>query len=381
MARRGAGEGSIYRRKDGRWAAAITVTADGRRRQFYGRTRAQVAAKLADAIQTRQEGWLRLGPDPTLGEYVQSWLDNRRHAITPWTYRGYRTQVRHIVRLLGSVKLAALSPEHVAALVAQRIREGAAPKHVRYCHQCLRTALADAVRTRRLRTNVASRELLGRGVLPKLARYPINPYSQEEVRSFLAAAIDDDLEGLYSLAIRSGMRQAELLGLTWEAVDFEHRRVMVSRSLQRINGILTLTDVKTRSARRPIDLSPEMMELLRAYRARQLALRLRTAAWHELVQDGHPIDLVFTTRNGRPLEARNVTRSFKRFLARHQLREIRFHDLRHTHASLLLLAGEHPKVVQERLGHSSIRITLDTYSHLIPSMQRDAARRFEALLS
>ena len=372
--KRGNGEGSIYQRA-GRPGWYATLTVKGRRLSYHGDTRVEAAKKLATALNQRNEGELPSGGrDVRLGDYLEKWLENRRHGIKPWTYRGYRTQIKHIKEAMGHLRLRELTPDDVTSFIASRVSAGASPRHVIRAHQCLRTALADAVRAGHVRINVASRDALPRGVLPKVKRFNITPFTADEARDFLAAAENDRLGPLYSLALRSGMRQGELLGLTWDDVDFANSRIMVTRSLQREveDGKLRLGDVKSDSGRRPIELSAEAMAALAKQREVQASATVRDLEW---------VSLVFTTEEGKPLDARNTTLSFKRFLRRHGFRDMRFHDLRHTHASLLLIAGEHPKVVQERLGHSSIKITLDTYSHLIPSMQREAAGRLETILA
>jgi integrase len=205
------GEGSVYQQKNGLWVAA--VTSNGERAVGRAKTRAEAERLRRGFLQRQDSGALIVGPDPTLAVYLDRWLEARRESIKPWTYRGYRTQVRHITAVLGKVKLRALTPEHVVALVRKRMEDGASPKHVRGAHQCLRTALADALRERRVTANVASREMLPRGVLPMVRRYAINPYTEDEARRFLKVANGDRIAALWILALKSGMRQAELLGL------------------------------------------------------------------------------------------------------------------------------------------------------------------------
>jgi integrase len=169
------------------------------------------------------------------------------------------------------------------------------------------------------------------------------------------------------LAVKSGMRQGEILGLTWDDIDFERGTVSVSKSLQRKDGRFVFETPKSAVSRRLIRLSPSVMAVLQAHRDRQPVVVI---GWN----------LVFATEHGKPLSARNVVRAFKRFLLRHGLREIRFHDLRHSHATLLLLARVPTKAVQERLGHSSVNLTSDVYQHILSSLQDDVAERLDEML-
>ncbi|HEX6349870.1 MAG TPA: site-specific integrase [Candidatus Dormibacteraeota bacterium] len=233
----------------------------------------------------------------------------------------------------------------------------------------LRRALNWAIRLGLLSRNVAA---LARP--PRLERHEIEPFTPDEARSFLTAIEGDRLEGLYIAALFSGLRQGELLGLRWQDVDLEAQELRVVHALQRFDGKLRLVPPKTARSRRSVSLPPLVVDALRRDKARQLEDRL--LAGSRWVESG----LVYTTRWGTPIEPRDATRSFKRLLARAQLREIRFHDLRHSCATLLLVQGVAPRVVMEMLGHSQISVTMNTYSHVLPALQRDAAQRLEALL-
>jgi integrase len=204
----------------------------------------------------------------------------------------------------------------------------------------------------------------------------VQPLSPQEAERFLHAVSGDRLEALYTLAITTGMRQGELLALRWRDVDLERRSIRVTGSLQYIPGQgLRLSQPKTRKSRRHVLLTEVALASLRRHGAAQSAERSRRGiGWQEL-------DFVFASRGGRPLYATNVIkRSFPRILKSAGLRQIRFHDLRHTTATLLLDQGVHPKIVSEMLGHSSIGITLDLYSHATPTMQETAISALDRLL-
>ena len=197
----------------------------------------------------------------------------------------------------------------------------------------------------------------------------------EQARAFLDAAHGQRLEALYAVALALGLRQGEALALRWVDLDLDAGFVTVRAGLQRVAGRLVLVEPKTPKSRRTIAAPPIVVAALRAHRSRQLQDRLAAgAAWQDL-------DFVFCTQTGGPLDSRNVTRDFQRSLAKAGLPHMRFHDLRHSCASLLLAQGVHPRVVMETLGHSQIALTLNTYSHVIPVLQREAADRMEAALS
>jgi integrase len=199
--------------------------------------------------------------------------------------------------------------------------------------------------------------------------------TQEQVRRLLAAARPSRLETVLCLAVTTGLRQGELLGLRWSDLDWHTGQLRVQRQVQRIGGQgLVFSEPKSASGRRVVVLGPTMIGKLRTHQERQeLEEIVAGGRWQEN-------DLMFPSTIGTPMEARNLARSFKALLKEAGLPEIRFHDLRHTAATLMLQQGVHPKVVQERLGHSQISLTLDIYSHVLPTMQEEAARKLDSLL-
>jgi integrase len=196
----------------------------------------------------------------------------------------------------------------------------------------------------------------------------------EEATRLLAAASEDRFYALYSLALTCGLRQAELLGLRWRDLDMSGAVLAVRQQVYRLKGEWHYTEPKTEKGRRTVSLSSSVVGALREHRLRQKEERLRAETWEDN-------DLVFPNQVGRPVEKGNLLRrSFWPLLERAGLPHMRFHDLRHSSATLLLGEGVHPKVVQERLGHSSISVTMDVYSHVMPTLQRDAAERLDRLL-
>jgi integrase len=374
MARRGQNEGSIYRRNDGRWAAAISLGyRNGRRyrKAFYGKTRKEVQERLTAALRSHEQG-LAVAPErQTVRQFLEAWLEeSAKPNLRPRTYEGYAGHVHaHIVPVLGHIRLARLTPPAVQGFLNQKRQEGYAPRTIQYMHAVLRRALGQAYRWGLVAQNVAT--LVER---PKAARQEVQPLSPEQARALLAAVQGDRLEALYSVALAVGLRKGEALGLSWDDLDLEAGTLRVRAALQRVNGKLQLVEPKTDRSRRTIALPQSAIVSLRKHRVRQMQERLLAGSrWEET-------GLVFTTTIGTPIDPRNVTRHFKNVLKKGALSEKRFHDLRHTCASLLLVQGVHPRVVMEVLGHSQISMTMDTYSHVMPVLQRHAAAQIDALL-
>ena len=374
LRKRGNSEGSIYKRKDGRWAATLTLGYEGgkrRRKTFYGRTRQDVARRLNVAVHQTEQGLPLPSDRQTLGTYLQGWLAHKAERLRPRTFKRISEIVGlHIVPVLGPVPVGQLRPQHVQFLITRKLQEGLSPRTVQITHGTLRNALAEAVRLDLVPRNVATLV-----TSPRVLRPEIQPLSPAEAAAFLRAARGDRLEGLYRVALGLGLRQGEALGLRWRDVDLDEGRLQVRVQLQRYGDQWTLTEPKSARARRTITLPPPINRALREHRARQLGERLAAgstwdAGW----------DLVFVTRLGRPLDARNVTRSFRAITRRAGIRDVRFHDLRHTAASFLLAQGVDLRTVMEVLGHSQIGLTANTYMHVLPALRADAADRMGALL-
>ncbi len=370
MGKRGNGEGTISRRKNGGWTAQYVVhTAEGRkRRTVYGKTRQEVAAKLAKALTDREHGLVFDAGALTVGEYLERWLsDCLQDTVKPSTYSSYDQLVRkHVVPALGRIRLKALAPTHVRGLLRDKLDAGLSPRTVQYIRFVLRKALDQTVTD-----NLIPRNPAASVKSPQVRREEIKPLSPEQSRLFLRAATnaEDRLQALYVLAIHCGLRQGELLALKWEDVDLEAGTLQVRRSLSGSkDGCPTFDTPKTAKSRRRVCLTNGATDALKRHRKRQLEERIRVAGlWRDY-------GLVFTTETGTPLDRHNlVERAFKPLLKKAGLPEIRFHDLRHTCATLLLSRGVHPKIVQELLGHATIAITLDTYSHVLPGMGDTAA--------
>ena len=299
-------------------------------------------------------------------------MDSVLDTVRPTTYERYEQIVRiHLRPALGGLKLKNLTPAHVRGLYREKLQAGLSPRTVQYIHITLHKALNQAVQDGLIPRNATEAVKA-----PQVRRQEIRPLSAEQVKVFLETACGDRLEALFVLAIHTGLRQGELLGLKWEDVDLESGTLRVRRTLATTKSGPMLTAPKTKGSRRSVKLTQGALDALRSHLERQLQEIDRAGSlWRE---NG----LVFASETGEPLDRRSLTsRRFKALLKRAQLPVRRFHDLRHTCATLLLTMNVNPKIVSEMLGHGTIAITLDTYSHVLPNMRDQAAQAMEEALS
>jgi integrase len=350
------------------------AAADAGSPSLFARTRAALGDRLLSTSSPLVPSLPTAVKDLTLGAFLEDWLtDVVRLSVRPRTYVSYRYVVRlHLAPGLGQRPLAALSPADVQAFLNQKAASGLSPRTVAYLRGVLRQALGHAERM----------ELVGRNVArlarpPRIPHRPVSPLTMEQARTFLDAIRGDRLEALYLVALGCGLRQGEILGLRWPDVDLDVGTLTVRHALARIEGKLTLVEPKSATSRRVVPLPMFVRDAL-------LAHRLRQAQEHLPLRPELPdlfAHLVFSTTLGTPLDGISVTRRFQRILAAAGLPHQRFHDLRHACASLLLAQGVPARVVMETLGHSEISLTLNTYSHVLPSLGREAAARMDEVLT
>ena len=378
--KRGNGEGSIYKSKDrpGYRASYTVQTAKGPKRRYVsGKTRREVEEKLTKAKAERDGGLVFDAGNLTMGEYLDRWLsDSVRDAVKQSTFENYEYVVRrHLRPSLGRTKLKVLAPAQVQGLYRAKLDSGLSARTYQLIHTVLRKALKQAVRWELVPRNVT--DAVTTPKLAKGATKGIRVLNADQARNLLGAARGDRLEALYVLAITAGLREGELLGLRWQDVDLEGATLSVRQQLTRTKKDgLCFTTPKSPKSRRSVRLTRSAVEALERHRRRQLEDKSRLAG---LWQD---TGLVFTSTTGTPLDVGNLTyRSFRPLLEQADLSRIRFHDLRHTCATLLLSKNVNPKVVQERLGHANISETMDTYSHVLPSMQETAVNAMEDVLT
>ena len=376
MAKRGNGEGSIHQRaSDGYWTAVVNLGyKDGKRERkyLYGKTRAEVAAKLRTAQRNQEDGRDLGAPRQTVRQFLDAWLDDVvKPAKAPKTYASYEEIVRlHAVPSLGRHQLDKLAPQHVAALLKAKRDAGLSPRRVHHIRAVLRTALNQA-----LRWGLVTRNAAALVEPPRLDPREVIPLTAAEARDRLAAAEGDRLAAVFRVALTLGMRQGEVLGLKWDDVDLDGRKLKVRRAVQRIDGKLIVKEPKSTKSRRTLTLPPSLVTSLREHKVRQLEERLLAG---ERWQDR---GFVFATRTGGPLDPRNVIRSWHRVQEAHGLERRNFHSTRHTAASLMLAEGVPIKVVQEILGHSLLSTTADIYGHLFPEAFDEAADAMERVIA
>lgn len=364
MKRRGNNEGTIYQRPDGVWCAQVTI--QGRRRSIYGKTRALVQRKLRAALANAEQGIMPAPERLTVEAYLERWLADDVGRLDQYTVKNYTINVRrHIVPEIGRIRLGQLQAAHVQALYTALAKKGLAPKTIRNAHGVLHAALERAVRW-----DLVPRNVVALATPPKAKPPEFRTLTVEEARHLGRVAQGNRWAPMLMLALTTGLRQGELLGLKWGDIDFKEGVLQVRRQYER-DGAFSAPKA---SSQRRLDLAPAELRALEIQRESQDRDRERYGAAY-IAQD-----LVFATHQGRPLIHRNVFREFKRMLKKAELPPVRFHDMRHTNATLMLGQGVHPKVVQERLGHSQVNITLNFYSHVLPGLGREAVERLGASL-
>lgn len=370
MARRGNNEGSIYKRKDGRWAAALTTDA-GKRRHFYAKTRAEVAQKLRSAQDAQQHGLPLDAARTTVAAFLDSWLrTSAARKVRPRTLNGYEQIIRLcLAPSLGRVRLARLTPHDVERMMNEGIANGRSARSVAHDRAVLRTALNVA-----MRQGVVGRNVAMLADAPRVPEREFRALTPSDARRILAAVDGHRHRALFTVALAVGLRQSEALGLQWDDVDLDRRTLVVRRVLQRYDGAFHLDEPKTPHSKRTVEMPEPVCASLREHRARQLADRLRAgAAWNGDEWGG----LVFCDERGQPLHGTTVAKQFQALVGQAGLRKMRYHDLRHGAASLMAAQGVPPRIAMEVLGHAQISTTMNVYSHVAPESRGVAAKAVE----
>ena len=372
---KGTGERPHWIESQSRWRARY-LDADGRRRSVYssvpGRKGERECARRRDEALRRAEQGLSGDGTERMDAFLARYLRIAQRTLRPRSFEKYEVTVRrHLVPFVGTVQVGRLRSARVADLYGELLDAGRSASTVRYTHSVLHHALNQAVSWRMIGMNPADAVKA-----PRAEGREIHPFTPAEVRQLLPGIEGDQLEVLVILALRTAMRLGELLGLRWGDVDQATSMLNVSRELYRHRG-QWLTDAPKSGKARAVRVDADTIDMLRSYRIERSEALL--ARGHRVTDD----DLVFLTDDAEPFDGRHLTeRRFQPLLARVGLLgepRHRFHDLRHTAATLMLAAGVHPKVVSEMLGHSDVQITLNRYSHVLPTMQAEAAAALEAL--
>ncbi|HXG36563.1 MAG TPA: tyrosine-type recombinase/integrase [Dehalococcoidia bacterium] len=369
--------GSI-RKRGNSWHVVVDLGRDpatGKRRQLHRSvrgTRREAEDVKFDLLKQRNNGIDQPAYKLPVSSYLERWLKSYGETrLAPSTLKRYQELVRlHLAPNLQALTLSALRPLHIEECYSRLLAKGLSPRTVLQAHRILRESLHHAVRWQLLGRNPADSV-----ATPRPSRYQVAAVPPQTVIRLLDAAEASPINILIRLAITTGLRQGELLGLRWKDIDLKTGVVHVRQALQWLPGQkASFRQPKTHRSERPVAISKTLIARLNEHRRKQLEGRLLAGP---LYQDH---DLVFATSVGTPIHPDSLRRSWRAVLKQAGISPLRFHDLRHIHASLLLAQGTHPKVVSERLGHSAIGITMDTYSHTLPNLQREAAELLEQLL-
>ncbi len=354
----------------------------GKRRQQWVSlkgTKKDAEKRLSELLSQLDNGLFINPGKTTLAEFLDRWLKDYAYAnLAPRTAEGYETIIRqHLIPKLGSIPLTRIKPEHIQKYYAETLANGRCDGKgalssltVGHHHMTLHNALKCAVKWGLLVRNPTDAI-----DAPRTTHTEMKVMSEDDLNRFLEIAKPTPYYALFYLALFTGMRRSELLALRWSDVDLSLCHLSVTRTMHRLkNGDIVFRPPKTAKGRRIVSLSPSTALVLRGHWEAQEAIRLMQGL---RLRD---TDLVFSKEDGSPLSPNSITSAWIRLVKRAGLEGIRLHDARHTHASLMLKQGIHPKIVQERLGHSTIAITLDTYSHVAPGLQEAAAQRFDDVL-
>ena len=362
--------GKTYTYWEGRYTVGYDpVSGKQIQRSISGKTQKEVAQKLRAITAEIDRGLYRETSKCTLGDWLETWLKDYTVNLKPTTLQTYVQQVNnHIKPRLGKIKLADLKTQTI-----QRFYNGfltgnspLSPKTIKNIHGVLHKALQQAVLNNLIRDNPSSA-----CVLPKVLRAEIRPLDQEQIKQFIKETEKDEYKNLFVIALFTGMRQGELLGLTWDCVDFDAGVILVKQQLQRKDGQYILCPPKNNKPR-TLSPAPLVINALKAEQEKQ-----QRAAQNAGTMWNNPQNLVFTNAFGKNLVRRTVVKHFKVVAERAGVASARFHDLRHTYAVLSLLIGDDVKTVQENLGHATAAFTLDVYGHILEEMRRNSASRMQ----
>lgn len=317
----------------------------------------------------------------TVGEYLQVWLnDYCKTSLSPRTVELYDYLYRvHLNTSIGKLNLADLTSQQLQHLYSSKLKSGLSPRTVQLCHVVMHKALKNACRINLINRNPA--DLVDK---PKSHRPEMNTMSEEDINKFLEAAKEGEYYNLFFCYLMTGLRRSELLAIRWGDVDLLGMTISVNRSMQYLNKVkehVTYKEPKSKGSRRLVSLSPGTVGILRQQQEAQKKLKKEInpeLKEKDLIKDD---DLVFSRFDGTPLLPDTISHAWAKLVKRCKLKNIRLHDARHTMATLMFKNGVHPKIVQERLGHSSITLTLDTYSHIVPGLQAAAAEGLDNILS
>lgn len=367
------GSGSVYQRKtsDQRWVASFIVEETGKRKYLYADSQKEAEALLQKALREQEQGTLVTGPQQKFGDFLNRWLEEvHKPMIRISSYANYRNLLdKHILPALGHIRLQKLTAFQIESFYARKLKDGIAPATVQLMHAVLHKSLDYAVLRGFVPRNVSDTVSS-----PRKERHEIQTLTPEQAQHLLEVAHDHRLEALLTVALATGMRRGEILALRWKDINLEKRHLQIRHTVGHVAGHGYIeTEPKTKRSRRSLILPQKVIDALHHHYLTQLEEQKKAgASWED-----H--DLVFSNKHGGYLSSGTLFHMFTVLLKDAGLPHMRFHDLRHSAATILLTMGIHPKVVQELLGHSTISMTMDIYSHVLPSMQQDAMDKWDNL--
>lgn len=390
MKKRSNGEGTICKRNDGRWMGQLVLDGeDGKykRKTVYGKTQKEVKEKMEQIKADCRQGKVIETSDMTLEQWMEIWIKDYKPDLKITTRENYECYIDIYIKgsELGKIPLNKLKTSHLQRFYNEKLtgkskgkKEGLSPTTVRYLNIIIKSAIKQAVNNRMINENVCNAV-----VLPKKKKVEIVPFTQDDITKFLKEAQKDRLYALYLLEMMTGLRRGEILGLKWENIDFEDKRIEVVNNLCKVNNTeegadtkykLVLMETKTETSHRVIPMNDSMIEELKAHKIRQEEEKKQFAECY------HDLGMVFCKQDGNYIYPREFLTQYQRLLKRAGLEKKRFHDLRHTVASFLINANENPKVIQQLLGHSNISTTLDIYAHVMgDTMNKSVDKLYEQL--
>lgn len=377
--KRGKGEGSIIKRKDGRWSAYQTIgyieSGSPKRKYFYGKTRQEVVEKLQNYQLKNLSGNSKEPGKMTFGEWLDQWVEKYVvFSVKSSTLERYEQLIRnHLKPDLGKIKLQKLQTTHLQELYLKKL-EVLSPRTIQYIHTTASAALKQAVLEGLIMKNPANA-----AKLPKVPRRGKETYSKEDLESFLKEAKRKTRYYVaFFLAVSTGLRRGEILGLKWEDIDLKKRKLTVKRTLQRTSKGIFFDEPKSKLSNRTLVLPNSIIEELKKHRKKQLEEQVKYKPIYE--NNG----LVFCTEQGRPVHPRNFSRTFEKIaekLNKEGKPLLTLHGLRHTYATLAIEAGVPVKTVQENLGHHSAAFTLSIYAHATDKAREEGAEKIDEILS
>lgn len=388
--RRSKGEGSITKRNDGTWQGYITLGVDSatgnpKRKYFYGKTEREVVNMITTTNAQILSGTFSEPSKITFSQWIDQWLSVHKNNLKPTTYSSYIDMIQnHIKPSIGHIKLKDLNEFTLENLYNEKLKSGKlngsgglSPRSIEYIHAIIHNCLQKAFQRCLISKNIA--EFV---VLPRKRDKEIRVLSLEDQGIFIKALKGDRLEAAFALALATGVRVGELLALKWNHVDFENRIILIRSTLARVKNlegtgatktILIFQEPKTKAGKRSIDLPAFIIPLLKKHKKEQSQERLTYG------QEYENNNLVFCTKHGTPMDKDNLSRKLKSILKKANLQDLNLHALRHTFATRALEKGIQANVVKEWLGHSNIQITLDTYSHVLPTFKKESMEKMDSL--